>query len=99
MKKINRKISVIGCGNIGGSIVSGLLDSGLVSSSKLFLTKRNLKTINNFKNIGCDVSSDNLRAVKSSSIVMLTVTPQKIGRILGEIKDSLDPKKHIIISV
>ncbi len=99
MKKINDKICIIGCGNIGASIAKGILEKKLVNPSSLFLTRRNVENLKDFKKLGCKVSNNNVEAVKNSKIVILAVTPQKLQDILAEIKDSLDAKKHILLSV
>jgi len=98
-KKIKDKIAIIGCGNIGSSIAKGLLESKLINPSALTLTKRNLSVLNEFEEKGCKVTSDNLKAVASSGIIILAITPQITDKILNQIKEKLDEKKHIILSI
>jgi pyrroline-5-carboxylate reductase len=99
MEKIKNKIAIIGCGNIGRAIAEGILDSKIISPSKLILTKRNLAALQKFNERGVLVTQDNVEAVKKSSIVLLAVTPQKLDSVLEEIKDVINPKKHIVLSV
>ncbi len=99
MEKIKNKIAIIGCGNIGSAIAEVLLDSKVTTPSKLILTKRNLSTLNKFGDRGVAITQDNVEAVKKSSIILLAVTPQKLDAILDEIKEKVNPKKHIILSV
>lgn len=99
MEKIKDKISIIGCGNIGSAIATGLLDSKIISPGKLLLAKRNLSPLQKFKEKGVRLTQNNVEAVKSSSIILLAVTPQKLDSILSEIKDVINPKKHIVLSV
>lgn len=99
MKKSKIKIAIIGCGNIGSSIAKGLLESKLTTASSLTLTKRNTAPLKEFGEIGCKVTNNNSVAVKSSQIIILAVTPQKTDRVLKEIKEIIDIKKHIVISV
>ncbi len=99
MNKINNKVSIIGCGNIGSAIAHGLNKSGLFDSENITLTRRNSSLLNSFKNLGFKVELDNKKAVRDSEIIILTVLPQQFNQLLDEIKDYLDPKHHIIISV
>lgn len=99
MKKLKKKISIIGCGNIGTAIGKGLLDSKIINPAELYLTKRNTKSLTYFDELGGNVLSNNIEAVKNSSIVIIAVTPQKTDGILEEIKDALNPKKHIVLSI
>jgi pyrroline-5-carboxylate reductase len=99
MEKIKDKIAIIGSGNIGSAIAEGLLDSKVISVNKLILTKRNLKSLEKFSDLGVRTISDNIDAVKNSTIIIIAVTPQKMDKVLNEIKDFINPKKHIILSV
>ena len=99
MEKIKNRIAIIGCGNIGSAIAEGLLDSKIITPNKLILTKRNLATLQKFNERGVVLTNDNVEAVRKSSIILLAVTPQKLDSVLDEIKDVINPKKHIILSV
>ncbi len=99
MEKIKEKIAIIGSGNIGKAIAKGLLESKIIATSKLTLTRRNLDSLNEFADRGVKVISDNILATKNSSIIILAVTPQKMDKVLAEIKDVLNPKKHMVLSV
>lgn len=99
MKKLKQKIAIIGCGNIGSAIAEGLLESKIISPSNLYLTKRNLDSLKVFCDEGCKLTTNNLEAVKAASIVILAVTPQKMTKILNEISETVDAKKHIILSI
>ena len=49
MDKITKKISIIGCGNIGSSIADGLLESGMIKSKDVYLTRRDTERLKSFK--------------------------------------------------
>jgi len=99
MEKIKEKIAIIGSGNIGKAIAKGLLESKVIAPSKLTLTRRNTDSLNEFADKGVKVTSNNIIAAKNSSIIILAVTPQKMDGVLAEIKDVLNPKKHMVLSV
>ncbi len=92
-------IAVLGTGNIGTSIASGLYKSGLFNPSKIFLTRKRLELLKSFGEKGFRLTSDNALAAFESEIIILAVTPQQLNSMMEEIKHILDPAKHIILSV
>jgi pyrroline-5-carboxylate reductase len=93
------KISIIGCGNIGLSLLQGFVRSNTFSPENITATRRNLDELNHLKEIGVKTTTDNIRAIKDSNVIIIAVKPYNIVNILEEIKDSLNAEKHIIISV
>ena len=92
------KISIIGCGNIGSAIANGLVNSNLVKPSELTLTRKNKNLLEPFIKNGYNAINNNVKAVESSKIIVLGITPQQLNSVLDEIKDSLT-KDHILMSV
>jgi pyrroline-5-carboxylate reductase len=96
---MNKKISVIGCGNIGLSLIQGFLRGSAIAASDITATRRNISELGILSETGVTVTSDNISAVKKSDIIIIAVKPYNITEVLGEIKDSLNPSKHILISI
>jgi pyrroline-5-carboxylate reductase len=99
MKKLEKKIAVIGCGNIGSAIARGLTKSGLVDCKEMILTRRHANSLASFEKQGFHVTRDNRQAVEISDIVIISVTPQQLDALLEEIGDALDAKKHTVMTV
>ena len=95
----NKVIAILGSGNIGLSIANGLVHAKLVSPKNIILTRRNTVSLKEFSSQGFFVSSDNKKAVKQADIVIIAVQPQQLDALLTQIKKSLKPKKHTVISV
>lgn len=93
------KVSIIGCGNIGLSIVKGLLEEETIAPQKIIATRRNTTSLKHLEDKGVEVTSDNIKAIKETNIIIIAVKPYNVIKILKEIKDQLDPKRHILISV
>jgi pyrroline-5-carboxylate reductase len=93
------KVSIIGCGNIGLSLLQGLLKDNTIPAKNIIATKRNIKDLDYMKECGVRITSDNISAVKESNLIVIAVKPYNIVNILEEIKDHLNPEKHILISV
>ena len=57
------KISILGTGNLGSSIASGLLEKNMIT--QLFLTKKNLSTLNKWEKVPeVKITTNNSNAVK-----------------------------------
>jgi len=93
------KIAILGTGNIGTSIASGLLDSGSLLPKNVTLTRRKIQLLDSFKNQNVQITADNLQAVKQASVLIIAVEPQQINALLDEISSVVDHKEHIIISI
>jgi pyrroline-5-carboxylate reductase len=96
---MSKKIAIIGGGNLGAAIADGLILSEFSRPVEISITRRNLSPLSRFAERGCMVHSDNKKAVKNAEIIILAVKPYNFNEIIGEIKSSLDPKKHVLVSV
>lgn len=90
------KISILGTGNLGSSIASGLLEKNMIT--QLFLTKKNLSTLYKWEKVPeIKITTNNVNAVKNSDIIIICVQPSQFENIANEIKDYLTDR-HTIIS-
>jgi pyrroline-5-carboxylate reductase len=96
---MSKKIAIIGGGNLGASIAEGLIQSEFSRPVEISITRRNPAALSRFAEQGCMVHSDNKKAVKNAEIIILSVKPYNFADIIEEIKTTLDPKKHVIVSV
>jgi pyrroline-5-carboxylate reductase len=99
MNKLDKRIAVIGCGNIGSAIARGLTTSGLVDPKEMILTRRHANSLAEFEKQGFQVTRNNRQAVEQADIVIISVTPQQLDVLLQEIGDVLDGNKQTIMSV
>lgn len=93
------KIAILGSGNIGLSLASGLVKSGYCSAGDITLTRRNLKHLEQQAQQGYAVTSANAEAVASAEVVILAVLPQQLNTLLAEIGPKIEAGKHLVISV
>ena len=96
---MKKKIAILGGGNIGKAIANGLLASGKYTSDDLVITRRNIGYLADMKEKGLKISSNNAEAVAESSLVILCVQPGQISDLIMEIRDHMDPDKHIVASI
>lgn len=94
-----KRVAFIGCGNMGSALISGILESELISKDKVLVTDIRPKRLEYIREKeGVSTTEDNREAVEKSDVIVLAVKPQVIGRVLSEIKDVVTEDK-IIISI
>ena len=95
---MNKKIAIIGGGNLGSAIAEGLLKSKFCKATDISITKRNTTTLKHLESRGVKVTSVNSDAVSRSEIIILAVKPYQVSEVLNSFKTSLS-SKHILVSV
>lgn len=93
------KVAIIGCGNLGLSIVHGLLGNKSVAPGSITVTKRNIESIRDLEAKGVQVTTDNAAAVRASDLVLIAVKPYDMENVLCEIRDVVNPEKHTLVSI
>lgn len=87
---MNRKIGIIGCGNMGGAIIS--------QNQNAIVFDKDRKKIGDIKKkFSVKVAFDSQDLVKKSNIVIIAVKPQDIDGVLEEIKSVIN--RQLIISI
>src|SRR5215212_5266549 len=97
MTNMNKRIAIIGGGNLGTAIAEGLIKSGFVLPEHIIITKRNIKTLRHLEEKGVLVSSNNKEAVQFADLVLLCVKPFQVNDVLDEVKDQLR-SSHVVVS-
>lgn len=93
------KIAILGGGNLGSAIAQGLYKSKQYPAANIFITRNKVERLNHLKAEGIQVQKDNIFAVQQAQIIIIAVKPYKVADVLAEIRTTLDPNKHILVSV
>ena len=93
----NKKIAILGGGNIGAALAQGVIKAGLVKAKDIVVTKRNASEPGELNGLGIKIDSDNAKAVSSADIVLVAVQPKQLLGLLKEIKGQLTAK-HALVS-
>src|SRR6201992_4154239 len=96
---MNKKIAIIGGGNLGTAIAEGLIQSGFVSPKHILITKRNIHTLHELERKGVLVSDKNEEAVRYADLVILAVKPFQVDSVLAALKDEFRADKQVLVSV
>ena len=91
------KMCMIGTGNMGEALVSGMLASGIARADNIVCTdKREARLKILAEKYGVQVTSDNIEAIQASEIVIYAVKPQIMAAVLTETADAVDMSKLVI---
>lgn len=96
---MNKRIAIIGGGNLGTAIAEGLIQSGFSLPEHILVTRRNIKNLLPLEQKGVLVSDNNTEAVQFADLVILAVKPFQAAEVLNKLKPALDEKRHLLISV
>lgn len=94
----DKKIAVIGGGNLGASIAQGLLKSRLFLPENITVTRRKIELLAELAKKGLNIHSDNELAMKEADVIIIAVKPKVVDKVLTEGKSVLTSNK-IVISV
>ena len=95
----DKKICIIGAGNMGEALISGLIGSASSRPENIICTDVRKTVLEDIKTkYGVRTSTDNLEAVADSDIVIYAIKPQIMAAVLNETAEKLDMSK-IIISI
>ena len=91
-----KRIAIIGGGNLGTAIARGLISEGVIKPSEMTVTRRRTSLLKELSDIGVTVTQDNCAATKNSDIIILGVKPYQLEEVIGEIKPCLSDDKMIV---
>ncbi|HII66552.1 MAG TPA: pyrroline-5-carboxylate reductase [Thermococcaceae archaeon] len=86
------RIAVIGAGTIGSAVAKALAEEGY----EVVATRRKTSKVMWLEDYGVEVSNDNKAAAEKADIVILAVKPNKVKKVLEEVKPAVEGK--ILIS-
>jgi pyrroline-5-carboxylate reductase len=96
---MNKKIAIIGGGNLGKAIAEGLVKSGFTLPGHIMITRRNIEPIRYLEEKGMLVGNDNREAARFADLVIVAVKPFQVDEVLHNMRDTLDPSRHLVCSV
>ena len=93
-------VAVIGAGNIGRSLIGGMIRSDLIDPGRVIATRRTASALEAMADefVGLRTTTDNVAAVREATTVLLTIKPQSRAEVVTEIRDHLS-RTALVISV
>lgn len=78
------KIGIIGAGNLGFSLVRGLLTSGALKANELIVSDLDEKKLKELENLRINTTTNNKKLVQSCDAVFIAVKPNIVEPVLKE---------------
>ena len=79
---ITKKLGIIGCGNMGGAILFGALESGVLAKENVYVYDINPDMRKKASGWGVTVTENDEEVCKNSDIILLAVKPQNAAEAL-----------------
>ena len=94
---LGKTIAFLGAGNMAEALVKGMLVAGVAAPNEILLTDRRRDRLADLAaRFGVRTSTDNLAATREAGIVVLSVKPQVMNKLLAEVAPAIDQQKLVI---
>ena len=98
VKKMNKKIGFIGCGNMAKAMITSIIKAELVAPQSVFASDGYQPSLDDAKaRLVINTTMDNKEVVKSSDVIFLAVKPNIYDAVMQEIAPLVDGK--LIVSI
>jgi pyrroline-5-carboxylate reductase len=92
-----RRIAILGCGQIGEALLAGLLSTGWRKPEEIVVTVRREERVQELADHhGVQATLSNPEAVNGAAMVVIAVKPQDFPTLLGEIGGILSPEQTVL---
>ena len=92
-------ISIIGGGNMGSAMIGGIISAGLSSKEKILVADQSEAARRTAADrFGVRTTGDNRKAAEEADILFLSIKPQFVYDVIGEIRDAVS-EKTLVISI
>jgi pyrroline-5-carboxylate reductase len=94
---LERTIAFLGAGNMAEALIKGLLRAGTAKPESLIATGRRADRLELLHSTyGVRTTLDNMAAVREADVVVLSVKPQALDKVLIQVAPVVDPHKLVI---
>lgn len=94
---LGKTIAFLGAGNMGEALVKGLLRANVATPREVICTDRRSERLTEIAaQYGVRTTPDNLAAAREADLLVLSVKPQVMNKLLDEIAPAIDQRKLVI---
>ena len=91
------KIGFLGAGAMGGAILSGAINAGVLDPKQVYVSDMSDKIKEKYAALGCNIVKDNEELGRAADIAVLAVKPQYAAPALAGFGSTMDGKAVISI--
>lgn len=95
----SKSIAFIGAGNMATSLIGGLVADGYDPKSIIASDPDGGKLADLSARLGIQSAADNSTAIQQADVVVLAVKPQVLERICDEIRDAVQQRQPLLVSI
>lgn len=97
MKKMNKEIGFIGCGNMASAMIGGIIKSNIFKASEIVASDASEMAVQNAaNNLRIETTNDNKFVARQSKIIVLAVKPMYYSAVIEEIAPIISEEQIII---
>jgi pyrroline-5-carboxylate reductase len=94
---LDKTIAFLGAGNMAEALIMGLLRAGIARPDSVIATGRRTEKLEELnRTYGVRTTLDNVAAAREADVVVLSVKPQALDKVLVQVAPVIDPGKLII---
>ncbi|MGM0915279.1 MAG: pyrroline-5-carboxylate reductase [Pseudomonadota bacterium] len=93
------RVTFIGAGNMAGAIIGGMIDSGFSPDDITATSPDDSMLAPLRERLGIHTSTDNAAAVAEADVVVLAVKPQIMHQVCEGMRDAIQARRPLIVSV
>jgi pyrroline-5-carboxylate reductase len=94
---LDKTIAFLGAGNMAEALIKGLLRAGIARPDSVIATGRRSEKIEELqRTYGVRTTMDNVAAAREADVVVLSVKPQALDKVLVQVAPVVDPRKLVI---
>jgi len=93
------RVTFIGAGNMAGAIIGGMIESGFASDDIMATSPSDDVLAPLRERLGIRTATDNAAAVAESDVVVLAVKPQIMREVCENMRDAVQARRPLIVSV
>jgi pyrroline-5-carboxylate reductase len=82
---VDQTIAFVGAGNMAGALIRGLIGTATVSASRIFASDPDQSRLDQLRELGIAVTSDNQAVVRQATVVVLATKPQVFEQVLRDV--------------
>ncbi|MFN3921012.1 MAG: pyrroline-5-carboxylate reductase [Caldimicrobium sp.] len=97
---MRKKLGIIGGGMMAEALIKGFLEKDIFKAKDILVSEpfnERRQYLEEF--YGILTTPKNFEVLDKGSIILLAVKPQVMAEVLEEIKEKVDPKRHLIITI
>ncbi len=92
------KVGIIGCGNLGSSLIKGLQKAEALRSEEIMASDLREEKLSEFKKLGTEATTNNKKLVKLCETIFIAVKPDVVESVLNETREFSENKLFVSVA-